>query len=127
MSIVTGYSVCSEETESTAKEYLQRLFHALICLPESVSRHVSFGAAMWESEGVRINQIQRMPTGRIISKDRASGKWRFPNRNLGDYAQNYVQVIGMLTQECRTPRDVLRVIQSLPQKVVQSVESRFGI
>ncbi|MFC1721454.1 hypothetical protein ACFL0Z_00905 [Patescibacteria group bacterium] len=124
--IVSGQSINVQERTSQ-KEFLDRLFRAMICLPEHIAQRVSFGAGLHGMEGnaVRVaqNQMSFAPIKRIGNKWTGDG---LTSENQ-QWGQQYLDAITPLIADCKTPREIMRAIKDLPPEIIAECEKRFTI
>ena len=117
--VVSGKSVVLEDRGMTEANFLQKLFYCLICLPENLSRQISFGAGLSSlKEGeVRIAQV---------NKTRGLGKINDQRGGNAEedviFGQRYLVAIIQVIEGCTTPRQVIAAIQNIPQAIKAEVE-----
>jgi len=125
--LLSGQNVSAEDPCSI-KEYLQKLFYVFICLPSQISKKESFGAGLLCSDGqVKIAQAHQTKDNQNMARKRdlesgssTKGKW---NKSPHQQARAYVDLLGTKIVNCKTPREVMIVVDSLKAEFVETVKA----
>ena len=123
MRIVEGQPLAIENANPSEEVFLQKLYYAMLCLPESVARQISFGSGLNEMAGdVRIAQGVKALTNR----KKIGGEWK--NEDFDplskEFAEKYLAKVVLLVNEGMTGRDMLKAVTGLPASVRGAVEKQ---
>lgn len=124
--LVSGNPASVQDVETGSKEFLNRIFYCMLCLPEKLARQVSFGTCMPQmTDRIRLSHGMIGRTSKSVNIP--SKKWHLEDGMDFTFGNHYVAKIKEIIQSCKTPRDVMRAVASLPNEIVQKVEQNmFG-
>lgn len=123
--IVSGKPISIQEWDLTQKEFLQKLFNCLICLPEKLARQVSFGAGFAD---YKKGEVRVAHTARAKSEIRKIGKqgWKGAEPDDLTFGRRYLATIIQTLAHAKTPRQVIRLVEEeFPPKLKEELERRF--
>lgn len=109
--------VIADKEKNTSDEFLKRVFHTSICLPESIARQTSIGANLLTVDG-------RLRFGHGYDHTLKKEKDDEKRKILAEY---YVDKLRELLTGCKTPRDVMKKVNAIDGELIKKLETQmFG-
>lgn len=114
--IIEGQPLAIEDSNASEDIFLQKLYYAMLCLPESVARQISFASGLNEMNGdVRVAQGAKALTDR----KKTGVEWK--NESFDpvskEFAEKYLAKVVLLVNEGMTGRDMLKAVAGLSPSV----------
>ncbi len=115
-----------QDWKITEKEFTQKLFFSLLCLPENVARQASFGVGFPKtkpSSDVRIVLTMQAiyPTRKI------AGAWKGVAPEDEAFGHKYLAAVENAVSTATTPREVMSAVANLPEELKSEVSRRFAL
>ncbi|MBI4234750.1 hypothetical protein HY604_00425 [Candidatus Peregrinibacteria bacterium] len=117
--IITGKSTSIQDWNMKIGTALDQFYYCLLCLPENISRRISFGAGLKNMQG-GVSLGHGMSSMTTIRK--VAGTWRGEEGVDFSLSKRYLEELEKVIPNCKTPRDVLKAIKNLPAELTASVE-----
>lgn len=99
--VASGKPIALQDWDVKEKDFLQKLFGCLICLPENVARQISFGTGMADSEEGEV-RIAHTKTAKGLRK--IGGQWRGAAPEDIVFGQRYLMALVQTISNSKTPR-----------------------
>lgn len=119
--VISGKTIAIHEKEKSVKQFLDTVFLCELCLPENTARNMSFGSGLFSSEKVRMSTA--MSARGDMKKE--GGVWQGDQNIDFGLSNEYVSVLESKLAGCKTPRDVMKAVDSLPRDLIEKVEKRI--
>ncbi len=123
--VVGGKPVALQEWQTTEKDFAQRLFRCLICLPEKLARQSSFGIGLGPMKSAGETRIAHTMAAKGLRK--IGGQWKDMNPEDSAFGDRYLAALIQAVHGSTTPREVIRAVASLPPELLTETEKRFRI
>lgn len=118
--ILTGKSIGLQSWDTKIGETLNKFYFCLLCLPENVSKRISFGAGLRNLKGsVRLGHGMAATT----PLRKIGGEWKGGESMDFSLGKRYLGELERILPACQTPRDVLKAVKDLPLELKNSVEN----
>jgi hypothetical protein len=127
--IVSGKPIQLQDWHITEKEFLQKLYYALLCIPLPIANKISFGTGLYEKGSEYNADIAHCIYaygGADMGAKKIAEKWKdFPGADdeFGGKYIEYLKAAGV--DKAAQLKDVLQAIPNLP--IRQSVYEHFGM
>jgi len=122
--VLSGRPVSIQDWETSHQTSLQKIYFALLCLPESVAREISFGVGIPKMEG----QF-RMAKGVAAHTDvrKIGASWKQPAGIQPALAEEYLLQLKQRMTNVKTPREMMRAVETMPSEITRQVRKAiFG-
>lgn len=119
---LAGQPLSIQDWKTSVGDSLDQIYRCLLCLPEYIGRQISFGAGL-----VRMEGGVRLARGKIATTPvRKIGEtWKGDDTVDLSFGQKYLDALLPRLEKCRTPRDVIRAVETLPPDLFAGVETRM--
>ena len=121
-SMIAGQPISIQDYDHSVKEYLQKIFYCSICLPENAARQISFGSGLGDMKGeLRFSQ----GTAAFTENRRIVDRWVIQEGLNFDLSNRYLGELESRISNCKTPREVMKAVNSIPQELEMQVEKNM--
>lgn len=117
--ILAGKPMSVQNWDASVHDFLKKIYHLSLCLPEKVARQISFGSGLGEMKGeLRLAYGERAQT----SPRKIGASWKGEDQLDKSIGKEYLIALMSGVGSCETPRDVMRLVSELPTELLQKAE-----